>query len=65
MVTCACTPSTQEAEAGGLQVPDQPGLHGEILSQKQQQIFKTYRKGIGSDFLRHIVPLALSLCYIT
>jgi hypothetical protein len=29
----ACKPSTQ-AEAGGLQVPGQPGLQSEILSQK-------------------------------
>jgi hypothetical protein len=28
-----CNPSTQEAEAGELQVQDQPGLHSETLSQ--------------------------------
>jgi hypothetical protein len=29
--------STEEAEAGGLHVRDQPGLHSETLSQKDKQ----------------------------
>jgi hypothetical protein len=47
VVVHAFNPSTQEAEAGGFlssrpawsteQVPGQPGLHRETLSQKQQQ----------------------------
>jgi hypothetical protein len=35
MVVHAFNPSTQEAEAGGLQDPGQPGLHSEILSQNK------------------------------
>jgi hypothetical protein len=31
-----CNPSTQEAEAGGLRVPGQPGLQSETLAQKTQ-----------------------------
>jgi hypothetical protein len=34
MVIQVCNPRTQEAEAGGLQVPDQPGLDSENLSQR-------------------------------
>jgi hypothetical protein len=30
-----CNPSIQEAEAGGVQVPSQPGLQSEALSQKK------------------------------
>jgi hypothetical protein len=33
----ACNPRTQEAEAGESQVPDQPGLHNEALSEKQNK----------------------------
>jgi hypothetical protein len=33
-VVFACSDSTQEAEAGGLQVPGQPGQRSEMLSQK-------------------------------
>jgi hypothetical protein len=32
-----CTPSTQEAESGGLQFPVQSGLHSETLSQNTKQ----------------------------
>jgi hypothetical protein len=41
MVVHNCNPSTPEAEAGGLEVPGQPGLHSKNLSQinKQQTIF--------------------------
>lgn len=31
VVAHACNPSTPEAEAGEWRVPDQPGLHSEIL----------------------------------
>jgi hypothetical protein len=34
LVAHACNLSNQEAEAGGLQVQEQLGLHGETLSQK-------------------------------
>jgi hypothetical protein len=34
-VAHTCNPNTQEPEAGGFQVPDQPGLYLETLSQKQ------------------------------
>jgi hypothetical protein len=34
MVVHAYNPSIQEAVAGESQVPDQPGLHNETLSQK-------------------------------
>jgi hypothetical protein len=37
-VAQAYSPSTQETKAGGLLVPDQPGLHSKILSQKQKII---------------------------
>jgi hypothetical protein len=30
-------PSTREAKAGGSQVPDQPGLHSEMLSQNKER----------------------------
>jgi hypothetical protein len=33
----SCNPSTQEAEARGSQVGDQPGLHSETLSQKKKK----------------------------
>jgi hypothetical protein len=36
MVAYTCNSSTGEAEAGGLEVPGQPGLYGEILIKKQQ-----------------------------
>jgi hypothetical protein len=32
-----CNPSTQEMEAGGLQVWGQPGLHSETLPQKHNE----------------------------
>jgi hypothetical protein len=35
VVVNACNPSTWEAEAGGSQVQDQPGLHSETLSLKK------------------------------
>jgi hypothetical protein len=37
MIVHACNPSTQEAEAGGLQIPDLPGLHSETLFQKNKK----------------------------
>jgi hypothetical protein len=37
MVAHVCNLSTQEAEAGWLQVPGQPGLQSEILSQKRKE----------------------------
>jgi hypothetical protein len=36
MMTFACNPSTQEAEAGGWQVQGQPGLHSETSSKTQK-----------------------------
>jgi hypothetical protein len=33
----ACNPSTQEAETGELQVPGQPGLRSETLTQKKKK----------------------------
>jgi hypothetical protein len=36
----ACDPSPGEAEAGGWQVPGQPGLHSKTLSQKKVKIDK-------------------------
>jgi hypothetical protein len=33
-----CNPGTQDANAGGWGVRDQPGLHCETLSQKNKQI---------------------------
>jgi hypothetical protein len=35
MVEYICNPSTQEVEAGGLQIPGQFGINSEILSQKK------------------------------
>jgi hypothetical protein len=35
MVVHICNPSTQKAEAGGLEVLSQPGLHSETLPQKK------------------------------
>jgi hypothetical protein len=37
MVVHACNFSTQEAEAGGLQVQGQPGLYGKTLSQEKKK----------------------------
>jgi hypothetical protein len=37
MVVHTCNLSTQEAEAGGSQVQDQPGLLGKILSKRKSQ----------------------------
>lgn len=37
MMTPAYKPSTQEVKAGGSQVPDQPGLHSQNLTQKQNK----------------------------
>jgi hypothetical protein len=37
MVVHVCNPCTQETEAGGSQVQDQPGLHTGILSPKKKQ----------------------------
>jgi hypothetical protein len=36
VVVYTCKFSTQEAEAGGYQVQGQPGLHSEILPQKNK-----------------------------
>jgi hypothetical protein len=36
MVTHVCNSITPEAEAGGLQIPGQPGLHRETLYQKKK-----------------------------
>jgi hypothetical protein len=33
----ACSPNTQEVEAGRRQVPGQPGLYSETLSQKTKK----------------------------
>lgn len=38
IVVYACHPSTQELEAGGSKVLDQPGLHSESVSQKQNKV---------------------------
>jgi hypothetical protein len=38
MVVHTYNPSTQEAEAGGLQVGGQPGLHSKISSQKKKNL---------------------------
>jgi hypothetical protein len=35
-----CNPSTQESGSGGSQIPGQPGLHSETLSQKQNKTKK-------------------------
>jgi hypothetical protein len=37
VVVHTCNPSIRVAEAGGLQVPDQTGLHGMTLSQTKQK----------------------------
>jgi hypothetical protein len=46
MVAPTCNPSTQEAEAGGLPVPSQPGLRSKTLSQNtnKQQIISTVKR---------------------
>jgi len=36
MMVHICSACTQEAETGGLGVPDQPGLHLETLSQEKE-----------------------------
>jgi hypothetical protein len=36
-VVHTCNPSTWETEAGGSEVRGQTGIHGKILSQKQQK----------------------------
>jgi hypothetical protein len=40
MVVYTCNPSSQEAVAGGLPVPCQPGLHSENLSSKTKILSK-------------------------
>jgi hypothetical protein len=37
VVAYTCNPITLKAEAGGPRVQDQPGLHNEILSQKNKK----------------------------
>jgi hypothetical protein len=37
MLVCMCNPSTKKAEAGGLWVQGQPGLHNDSLSQKKKE----------------------------
>jgi hypothetical protein len=41
-VVHTCNPSTQEAEAGGLQIWRQPGLHGETPSLIYVHMYNTY-----------------------
>jgi hypothetical protein len=41
MVVHTCDLSIWEAEAGGSQAQDQPGLHSEILSQNNTKNFET------------------------
>jgi hypothetical protein len=36
IVAHACSPNTQEAEAGGSQVPGQSGQHSKTMSQKKK-----------------------------
>jgi hypothetical protein len=46
MVVHSYNPSTQEAEAGGLQVPGQSGLHREAVSKKKKfPKFRNLRRG--------------------
>jgi hypothetical protein len=40
MVAHSCNPSIWEAEARKSQVPDQPGLQKETLSQKEKELIK-------------------------
>jgi hypothetical protein len=60
MVVHTCNPSTWEAEAGGLKVQDQTGLHGKLqasvgytekpLSQKNfKKILSSYLDGTGGQ----------------
>jgi hypothetical protein len=44
MVVHNCNPSTLEAEGRELQVPGQPKLHSETLSQTNKQTKKTGKK---------------------
>lgn len=44
MMVHICSACTQEAETGGLGVPDQPGLHLETLSQE-----KEFAQGLQSE----------------
>jgi hypothetical protein len=46
MASHAYFPSIWEAEAGGLQIQDQPGLHSKSLSQKAKSINKVKSIGI-------------------
>jgi hypothetical protein len=50
MVAHAGNPSTQEAEAGGLRVPDQPELHSEILYPKKKKKNPTWGKQLEKVF---------------
>jgi inosine/xanthosine triphosphate pyrophosphatase family protein len=44
MVAYNCNLSTWEVEAGGLQVPGQPGLYSKTLSQKKKKKKEKKRK---------------------
>jgi hypothetical protein len=49
MVINTCKSSTHKAEAGGLQVWGQPGLHSETLSQKNISMISLHFLGRAGD----------------
>jgi hypothetical protein len=51
VVTCACNPSTQEAEESSVQ--GQPGLHSKILSQEEIKKQCIFGKPIGESICHH------------
>jgi hypothetical protein len=59
-VNGTCNPSTQNAEAGGLPVPAQPGLHTETLSQETKNKCtntKPYKVSQSNNYLMTFDPV--------